>query len=87
MSNLLELLAACTGVTPEEAADGVTTYGQLKKRTTEAVLSVLEPLQRRYAELAADPAYVDGVFAAGSARCREETAPVLAAARAAIGLS
>ena len=87
VSNLLELLAACTGVTPEEAADGVTTYGQLKKRTTEAVLSALEPLQRRYAELAADPAYVDGVFAAGSARCREETAPVLAAARAAIGLS
>ena len=86
VSNLLELLAACTGVTPEEAADGVATYGQLKKRTTEAVLSVLEPLQRRYAELAADPTYVDGVFAAGSARCREETAPVLAAARAAIGL-
>ena len=71
---------------PAEAAAGVATYGQLKKVTTEAVLSVLEPLQARYAELAADPAYVDRVYAAGSERCRTETAPVLAAAREAIGL-
>ncbi len=87
VSNLLELLAACTGTAPAAAAAGLTTYGQLKKRVTEAVLSVLEPLQGRYADLAADPGYVEGVFAAGSQRCREETAPVLAAARAAIGLS
>ena len=87
VSNLLEILGACTGVTPAEAAAGVATYGQLKKATTEAVLSVLGPLQTRYAELASDPAYVDGVYAAGSERCRAETAPVLAAAREAIGLS
>ena len=48
---------------------------------------MLEPLQASYADLAGDPAYVDGVFAAGSDRCRDETAPVLAAAREAIGLS
>ena len=86
VSNLLEILAACTGVPPAEAGADVSTYGQLKKVVTEAVLSVLEPLQARYLALADDPAYVDGVFAAGSERCRAETAPVLAAARAAIGL-
>jgi tryptophanyl-tRNA synthetase len=86
VSNLLEVLAACSGSTIAEAAGGATTYGQLKKQVTEAVLGVLEPLQRRYAELAADPSYVDGVYAAGAERCREETAPVLAAARAAMGL-
>ena len=86
VSNLLEILGACTGVTPAEAAAGVTTYGHLKKATTEAVLSVLEPLQARYVDLAADPAYVDQVYAAGSELCRAETAPVLAAAREAIGL-
>lgn len=59
---------------------------ELKKAVTDAVLAVLEPLQGRYAELARDPAYVDGVFADGSARCRVEAAPVLAAARQAIGL-
>jgi len=86
VSNLLELLAACTGSTVEAAAAGVPTYGRLKKLVTDAVLAVLEPLQRRYAELAGDPGHVERVFADGAARCRAETAPVLAAARAAIGL-
>jgi len=46
----------------------------------------LEPIQKRYADLAADPAYVADVFAAGAERCRQVTAPVLLAAEAAIGL-
>jgi tryptophanyl-tRNA synthetase len=87
VSNLLEILAACTGRPVAEAAGGAATYGQLKKQVTEAVLAVLEPLQCRYAELTADPSYVDEVYAAGAERCREETAPVLAAARAAMGLA
>lgn len=81
VTNLLEILAACGGT-----ADGITTYGALKQAVTEAVVAELEPLQKRYAELAADPAYVDSVFRAGAERCREVTAPVLAAAEAAIGL-
>ncbi|MEP9362430.1 tryptophan--tRNA ligase [Nocardioides sp. CN2-186] len=81
VTNLLEILAACGG-----SAEGITTYGALKKAVTETVIAELEPIQKRYAELAADPAYVESVFAAGAARCREVTAPVLAAASAAIGL-
>ena len=53
---------------------------------SDAVVAELEPLQKRYAELAADPAYVSGVYEAGAARCREVTEPVLAAAQAAMGL-
>ena len=87
VSNLLEILAACAGVPLAGAGEGVSTYGQLKKVVTEAALGVLEPVQARYAELADDPGYVDGVFAAGSQRCRAETAPVLGAARAAMGLA
>ena len=75
VTNLLEILAACGG-----SADGITTYGALKRTVADAVVAELEPLQKRYAELAADPAYVDGVFRAGAERCREVTAPVLAAA-------
>ena len=87
VSNLLDLVAACTGTSPEEAADGVPTYGALKKLATDAAVAVLEPVQRRYAELAADPAYVAEVYAAGAERCRAETAPVLTAAREAMGLA
>jgi tryptophanyl-tRNA synthetase len=86
VSNLLDVIAACRGTSPGEAADGIATYGQLKRQATDAVMSVLEPLQRRYAELAGDPGHVDAVFEAGAQRCRAETAPVLAAAREAMGL-
>ena len=60
VTNLLDVLEACGG-----SADGLTTYGALKKAVTDAVVAVLEPLQARYAELAADPAYVAERYAAG----------------------
>lgn len=82
VTNLIEILEACGG-----SADGLASYGGLKAAVTEAVVAVLEPIQKRYAELAADQAHVTSVYAAGAARCQEVTAPVLAAAEAAIGLA
>src|SRR3954447_2006974 len=81
VTNLLDVLVACGG-----SPAGITTYGALKQAVTDAVVAVLEPVQRRYAELVADPGHVASVYAAGEARCREVTAPVLAAAEAAVGL-
>jgi tryptophanyl-tRNA synthetase len=81
VTNLLDILEACGG-----SAEGITTYGALKSAVTDAAVAVLEPLQKAYAELADDPGYVAAVFAAGSARCREVTASVLADATAAVGL-
>ncbi len=81
VTNLLDILVACGG-----SAAGITTYGALKAAVTEAVVAVLEPLQKTYDELASDPAYVASVFAAGSARCRDVTASVLADATSALGL-
>jgi tryptophanyl-tRNA synthetase len=82
VTNLIDVLEACGGSTA-----GITTYGALKAAVTDAVVAELEPVQKRYDELAADPAHVTEVFAAGAERCCEVTAPVLAAARAAIGLA
>jgi tryptophanyl-tRNA synthetase len=81
VTNLLDILSGCGG-----SADGIATYGALKRAVTDAVVAVLQPLQKAYAELADDPAFVASVFADGSARCREVTAPVLAEAAAAMGL-
>ncbi len=81
VTNLIEILEACGGT-----VDGITTYGALKAAVTDAVVAELEPLQQRYAALAADATYVAQVFADGAQRCRKVTAPVLASARAAIGL-
>ena len=58
VTNLLEILEACGG-----SADGITTYGALKQAVTDAVVAELEPLQKRYADLAADATYVTEIFA------------------------
>ncbi|KQZ75812.1 tryptophan--tRNA ligase [Nocardioides sp. Root151] len=79
VTNLLDILTACGG-----SADGITTYGALKAAVTEAVVNELEPIQKRFADL--DDAAVTEVFESGAATCRQVTAPVLAAARTAMGL-
>ncbi len=84
VTNLLEILEACAD---PGAAAGLTTYGALKAAVTDAVVATLEPVQRRYEELTAAPDTLEEVYAAGAARCREITAPVLSAARSAIGLA
>ena len=81
VTNLIEIVEALGGSTA-----GISTYGTLKDAATDAVVATLEPIQRQYAELARDPAYVASVYAAGAESCRRVTAPVLAAARTAIGL-
>jgi tryptophanyl-tRNA synthetase len=81
VTNLLDILEACGG-----SADGIATYGALKAAVTDAVVDLLTPLQKSYAELAEDPAHVASVFEAGSRRAREVTASVLADATAAMGL-
>ncbi len=86
LTNLLDVTVACTGRTVEEVAGQAPTYGALKRLVTDAVVAVLEPLQERYRELAADPRGVEEVFARGEERCLAETAPVLEAARSAMGL-
>lgn len=84
VSNLLAILAAVRQVSPEVAAKGLSSYSALKRECADAVISMLEPLQRAYATL--DPQYVDDVARAGSARAAELAAPVLDRARTAIGL-
>jgi len=62
--NLLDIYCSCLGKTPEEAVrefDGQG-YGQLKEAVTEAVNSVLTPLQAEAARIGKDKAYLDGII-------------------------
>jgi tryptophanyl-tRNA synthetase len=43
-------------------------YGDLKKQVAEAVVAGLEPIQKRYAEITADPAYLRGVLRESAGR-------------------
>ena len=49
VSNLLSILAAATGRTPDECAGGYSQYGPLKADTAAAVVELLAPVQQRYA--------------------------------------
>ncbi|NML52046.1 tryptophan--tRNA ligase [Streptomyces sp. R302] len=86
VTNLLDLMAAATGGDPEELAGGYASYGALKKDTADAVVELLRPVRERHAELAADPAYVDGVLRRGAERARGTARPLVDRAYRAIGL-
>ncbi len=64
LRNLIDIYCACLNKTPDEvvkefAGSG---YGQFKEAVGEAVVSVLEPLQKRVAELEQDKAYIDSAI-------------------------
>jgi tryptophanyl-tRNA synthetase len=86
VTNLLEILGACTGMEPVAAAAHYSSYGHLKKDTAEAVVALLEPVQQRYGALADDPKRVDELLEAGRQRAAGFAAPRLARAMAAAGL-
>ena len=86
VSNLLDILAAIEGVQPGEAAASVSSYGELKKRTAEAVIGKLEPMRARCLELLDDPAELHRLLRIGASRAAEQANPVVARARAAMGL-
>ena len=62
--NLIAIYCACTGKAPEETErefEGKG-YGEFKLAVGESVVSILKPLQDRFAELIQDKAYIDGVI-------------------------
>ncbi|MFZ9481896.1 MAG: tryptophan--tRNA ligase, partial [Ilumatobacteraceae bacterium] len=87
VSNLLEILAACTGETPEALAGRYSQYGPLKGDTGEAVVELLRPIQTRYHELMADPGELQSLLRKGADKARTVAAATLARAQSAIGLA
>jgi len=86
VSNLLSILGAATGRDPEELAEGYDRYGPLKADAAEAVVSVLRPVQERYAELVADPAATTALLHAGADKARAVAAATVARVHEAVGL-
>jgi tryptophanyl-tRNA synthetase len=81
VSNLVEILSVATGESfaqIEARYDGQG-YGQLKSDVGDAVVELLEPFQRRYAEIRNDPAELERLLAAGAERARATVEPTLRA--------
>ena len=86
VSNLLDILSACTGTAPAELAESYTQYGPLKGDTAEAVIEILKPIQARFEELQADPAETERLLGIGAEKAEAIAADVLARAKNNIGL-
>ncbi|MEV7426170.1 tryptophan--tRNA ligase [Streptomyces sp. NPDC091212] len=86
VTNLLEILAACTDRDPQELAGAYDSYGALKRDTAEAVVELLRPMRARHAALAADSDSVEQVLREGAERARSMARPVVDSAFRAIGL-
>ncbi len=86
ISNLLEILAACTGDTPDSLASGYTQYGTLKSAAGEAVIELLAPLQARYHELMGDRGELQSLLRTGAGKAREVASVTLARAQSAVGM-
>jgi tryptophanyl-tRNA synthetase len=86
VSSLLDILAAATGQSVDDAARGYTQYGPLKTDTGEAIVALLEPIQTRYNELIDDTAELTRLLRVGSDRARSVASKTLKRAYDAIGL-
>ena len=87
--NLVGIYAAVTGESVEQvlarfAGQG---FGAFKPALADALVALIAPIRRRLDELRRDSAELDRILAAGSARASDIGAPVLAQAKAAVGLS
>jgi tryptophanyl-tRNA synthetase len=86
VSSLLDILAAVTDRTPQQAAEGYEQYGPLKADTGEAVVAMLTPIQKRYRELIDDKAELTRLLQVGAGKARAVASSTLQRAYDAIGL-
>lgn len=86
VSNLLLLASLASGEDPVAIADriGDGGGGMLKAVVTEAINESLAPIRARRADLEKDPAYLESVLAAGTAKANEEADQTLQEVREAM---
>jgi len=85
VANLLTIAQACDSSVTKESVNGLR-YGDFKKRVTEAVIARLEPIQQRYREVTADPAYIDGILTRGKQHVVPIAQDTVRKVKAAMGL-
>ena len=89
-NNLLGIYEAMTGRTKDEVAAEAASWagwGEFKPLLADALVAHLEPLQSRYREIVADPAYLDSVLAAGAEEANEVATRTLVNAKRAMGFT
>jgi tryptophanyl-tRNA synthetase len=88
VANLVDIYAATVGISQEAALAELTgkPYGELKRTVADAVVSALEPIQRRFHELRDDPAELDRLLRASAQRVSLVAEETLSRVYRAVGL-
>ena len=88
ISNLIEVLSAVRGVTPEEVEREFngSGYGAFKQAVADAVVDYLAPVRERYTELRADEARLEAILAEGADKARAIASDTVADVRRAMGV-
>jgi tryptophanyl-tRNA synthetase len=86
VSNLIEILAACTSRTPQQVVGEYSQYGPLKADAGEAVVAILAPIQHRYHELMGDKAELSRLLRTGAEKARAVASATLERTYSNIGL-
>ncbi len=88
VKNLISVLEALTG----EARDSISNrfagrgYGYLKQEVADATIAALEPVQKRYHQIADDPANLDALLSKSAERVRPIAEATMQRVRAAVGI-
>jgi tryptophanyl-tRNA synthetase len=88
ISNLIDILAAVRGTTPDqvEASFNGSGYGAFKQAVADAVVDYLAPVRERYQELRSDEAELERILADGADKAREIASATLLDVREAMGV-
>lgn len=85
IANLFTIAHACDSSITRNSVAGMR-YGDFKKLVAEAVISRLEPIQRKYREVTTDPGYIDSVLLEGQRRVLPIAQDTIRNAKRAMGL-
>lgn len=79
IANLLSILSSISGESMTHLIDHFShkQYGHLKLETAEAVISLLEPFQKRYQELISDQAYLQAILEKSAQKANHRAAELL----------
>lgn len=85
IANLLAIGEACDPSLTMKSVAGMR-YGEFKKRVAEAVIARLEPIQRRYKEITAEPGFLEAVLKQGRERVLPITEDTVKTVKRAMGV-
>lgn len=87
VANLLSILSGVTNKSVEALVQEYEgkMYGHLKTDVADAVIALLEPVQKRFAEIRQDQSVMNDVMRAGAANARQRAAATLAKVNEAVG--